>query len=61
MRITLDQKKRKIKRLELSLERAIKADGMLVDKSTSEDLLTANTSAIESTDNNKFKTVFWEQ
>jgi len=64
MRITLDQKKRKIKRLELSLERAIEADGMLVDKSTSEDLLAimcANTSAIESTDNNRFKTIFWEQ
>lgn len=64
MRIALNQKNRKIRRLELSLEKAIEADSMLVDKSASEDLLAimcANTNAIESTDNNRFKTIFWEQ
>ena len=39
-------------------------NGILVDKGTNEDLLsimTSNSDAIESTDNKKFQSIFWEQ
>ena len=62
MRITLNQQNRKVKKLELSLKKANQVDGILVDKDINEDLLSimsSNSVAIESTNDRKFRSIFW--
>ena len=64
MRIALNQQNRKVKKLELSLEKANQVDGILVDKNTNEDLvsiMSSNSGAIESINNKRFQSIFLEQ
>ena len=64
MQIALDPAKQKVKKLELSLEKANQLDRVLVDQNTNIDLLStmsSNRGAMESTNNKNIQSIFWEQ
>ena len=64
MHVAYNQQARKVKRLEIALKKLKETRGSFVDKATNEDLLNIlshSSGAIQSSENQKFQTIFWEQ